>query len=153
MRIACPSCAIAYEVPDPLLKPGRAVRCASCGSKWSPSPVEAVETGLRPVVLLPDRDLMKEPAAPSPPRDTMTAMDMLAAGERRKGSSPLLAAAWLVSAVVLVGTLLTGVVLRQSVTAAWPASERLYDSLGIPVLLGPGSAARMDGQPTLSKAE
>ncbi len=35
MRILCPSCQAAYEVPDKLLSSGpRKVRCAKCGGDW-----------------------------------------------------------------------------------------------------------------------
>jgi predicted Zn finger-like uncharacterized protein len=36
MRVACPSCAAAYEVPDVLLTADRIVRCARCGENWKP---------------------------------------------------------------------------------------------------------------------
>ncbi|MCI0754489.1 zinc-ribbon domain-containing protein [Teichococcus vastitatis] len=36
MRIQCPDCAAAYEVPDTMLVPGRAVRCTRCGTRWQP---------------------------------------------------------------------------------------------------------------------
>ena len=41
MRIECPSCAARYEVPETRLAPGRAVRCARCGSDWVPLQAEA----------------------------------------------------------------------------------------------------------------
>lgn len=36
MRIQCPDCAAAYEVPEAMLVPGRPVRCARCGQRWQP---------------------------------------------------------------------------------------------------------------------
>ena len=36
MRIECPACAAAYDVPDTLLKPGRPVRCVRCNALWQP---------------------------------------------------------------------------------------------------------------------
>ncbi len=36
MRIACPSCSAAYDVPDSLMTAGRVVRCARCGGEWAP---------------------------------------------------------------------------------------------------------------------
>lgn len=38
MKIVCPACAAAYEVPMTLLKPGKAVRCARCAGEWVPPP-------------------------------------------------------------------------------------------------------------------
>src|ERR1700742_1418089 len=35
MRITCPSCNVAFELPTELLgKKGRALKCASCGHAW-----------------------------------------------------------------------------------------------------------------------
>ena len=42
MRITCPSCSAGYEVPDSLMPAGRIVRCARCGSEWTPVAVSAV---------------------------------------------------------------------------------------------------------------
>jgi predicted Zn finger-like uncharacterized protein len=44
MRIVCPACSAAYEVPDALLGTGRPVRCARCRQEWMPAdprPTEA----------------------------------------------------------------------------------------------------------------
>jgi predicted Zn finger-like uncharacterized protein len=38
MRIVCPGCEAAYEVPEAMLSPGRTVRCARCGRDWVPWP-------------------------------------------------------------------------------------------------------------------
>ena len=38
MRIVCPGCEAAYEVPEAMLSPGRTVRCARCGRGWIPLP-------------------------------------------------------------------------------------------------------------------
>ncbi|MBN9561411.1 MAG: zinc-ribbon domain-containing protein [Alphaproteobacteria bacterium] len=43
MRIVCPACSAAYEVPDALLGSPRPVRCARCGHEWQPEP--AAESG------------------------------------------------------------------------------------------------------------
>jgi len=46
MRVACPSCAAAYEVPDALLTADRTVRCARCGENWKPmAPVAGQRDG------------------------------------------------------------------------------------------------------------
>lgn len=39
MRIVCPSCAAAYEVPVERLGPGRAVQCSACKAGWTPRPL------------------------------------------------------------------------------------------------------------------
>ena len=39
MRIACPFCSAAYDVPAPLLREPRMVRCAQCSREWLVGPV------------------------------------------------------------------------------------------------------------------
>ena len=54
MRIACPTCQAAYEVPDTLLRPpapgaaARKVKCARCGNAWAP---EVPEAAAAPIAL------------------------------------------------------------------------------------------------------
>lgn len=36
MRLECPDCAAAYDVPESLVVPGREVRCVRCGHDWVP---------------------------------------------------------------------------------------------------------------------
>ena len=55
MRIVCPACAAAYEVPEARLRPGLVVRCARCGADWAqptpepePEPVPTPEPEAEP---------------------------------------------------------------------------------------------------------
>ena len=43
MRIVCPACSAAYEVPDGLLGTPRSVRCARCGHEWLPEAAKGAE--------------------------------------------------------------------------------------------------------------
>ena len=36
MRIECPGCDAAYEVPEAQIRPGRSVRCVRCAVQWRP---------------------------------------------------------------------------------------------------------------------
>ncbi|WP_372491113.1 zinc-ribbon domain-containing protein, partial [Falsiroseomonas oryziterrae] len=39
MRVACPACAAAYEIPDELLASGpRLLQCAACGAQFEAVP-------------------------------------------------------------------------------------------------------------------
>lgn len=58
MRIVCPNCDAAYEVPQTMLAPDRSVRCARCGQDWAP----AAALPLAPPALAPP-----SPASASPP--------------------------------------------------------------------------------------
>lgn len=70
MRIVCPGCEAAYEVPEAMLSPGRTVRCARCGRDWLPLP----EQGQAAVV---EEDI---PAAPpvEPPARELVARELAA---------------------------------------------------------------------------
>ena len=56
MRIVCPNCHAAYEVPESLVTGGKAVRCARCGTEWTPA-AEAP----------PPPEAAPRPAPPEPP--------------------------------------------------------------------------------------
>ncbi len=123
MRIDCPSCAAAYEVPDSLLAAGRTVRCARCGKDWVPVAEKPVEP---------------EPARPEhtpPPRDPVpagqSAMDRLAAQPAEPPSTLKLRIAWAASLIVLL--LLAGAAYgwRTQIMQAWPPSARAYAILGL----------------------
>lgn len=40
MKILCPECSSAYDIPIPLLGAGRRMRCANCGHIWLQTPVQ-----------------------------------------------------------------------------------------------------------------
>ena len=53
MRIACPSCSAAYDLPEEQLAAGRAVRCARCGAKWTPVAQAQPALAATPIVAPP----------------------------------------------------------------------------------------------------
>ena len=53
VRIVCPSCAAAYDVPETALAPGRAVRCGRCGTQWAPMPAKTRPPSDAPVLVPP----------------------------------------------------------------------------------------------------
>lgn len=147
MRIVCPSCSAAFEVPKTRLAPGQTVRCARCGQDWTPlaepepvfaaqpsalaeQPARAGSTGLAP-------ELSSKPANAFPPTPPLAEapkagrlrpmLDRLASiGE------PALMAGWAVSILVLAMLVWAAVTWRGDVMRAWPPSERLYTALGLP---------------------
>lgn len=68
MRIVCPNCDAAYEVPQTMLAPDRPVRCARCGQDWAPeaAPPEA-PSALAPPPPAPASPPVAPPAVPPPP--------------------------------------------------------------------------------------
>jgi predicted Zn finger-like uncharacterized protein len=138
MRIVCPSCSAAYDVPDSLVTAGRTVRCARCHGDWAPVaavpvPVPEPEVELAAV----------EPAVPAPPAVPAidngamlsaarpSAMDRLAAHPVGPPSRSRLRLAWAASLVVLILLVVGGYAWRDQIVAAWPPSARMYAAFGM----------------------
>jgi predicted Zn finger-like uncharacterized protein len=136
MRIVCPSCSAAYEVPDSLVTAGRVVRCARCGGDWTP-----VVTAPEPVPELAVTSV--EPGEPAPPAVATadggggwssprpSAMDRLAAHPAGPPSRLPLRLAWAASLVVVGLMIWGGYAWRSQIAAAWPPSTRMYAAFGL----------------------
>jgi predicted Zn finger-like uncharacterized protein len=125
MRIVCPSCSAAYDVPDSLVLPGRVVRCARCTQEWTP--VDAVPAEPYPVSPGP------MPPEIEPPISTIrqTAMNRLAAHPAEPPSKSGLRLAWAASILVIVLALGGAYAWRSQIFAVWPPSERAYALFGL----------------------
>ena len=143
MRIVCPSCAAAYEVPDAVVASGRNMRCARCATEFQPGQRSQppVPTGPAPI---------SDPAtavlgAPIPTSGAVTAERHVAGGagaaapvsQARLVSrlhailpAPPVLAGWALSLVLLVGIGAGALVWRQAIMHAWPPSTRLYAAFG-----------------------
>jgi predicted Zn finger-like uncharacterized protein len=155
MRIVCPSCSAAYDVPDSLVRAGRVVRCARCDGEWTP--VEASAVPPEEVLAAPMDELAtvppeEEPPGP-PPADPalpvpeahvpetpanriaaaprQSAMDRLVAQSTRPQSSTHLRLAWVASLVLLVLAAGAAYTWRAQIIAAWPPSAHAYAALGL----------------------
>ena len=139
MRIACPACNAAYQVPDDQLSEGRVVRCARCGTDWAPIeaiPADDGEAGREerpePVVEPRKAEPVVEPRKvavdeeipiPRPP--------VLPQAPRKPPGPALLVAAWVLSLAVVGGAIAGLYVGRERVMAVWPPSIRAYAPLGL----------------------
>jgi predicted Zn finger-like uncharacterized protein len=126
MRISCPFCEAAYDVPASVIQARRRLRCARCQSDWSPQ----AESSAEPVPPEP------APLAIAPPAVAVAPAERLAP-EVPPAPPPAGAPAWLVLAAWVLSFALLGaagwgaVTWRQPVMQAWPASVRLYAVLGL----------------------
>jgi len=134
MRIACPSCAAGYDVPDSLVTPGRVTRCARCGREWIP-----IEAQPEPSAE-PEPPPQPEPAAAPAPSAAraeavaparQSAMDRLAAHSIPVGPSVVLRLAWAASVFLLVLLIVAAIVWRSDIVTAWPPSARAYAAFGL----------------------
>ncbi len=153
MRIVCPSCSAAFEVPKTRLAPGQAVRCARCGTGWTPlaapEPAKVAQSGVAQSTVAQSEVAQSEqsPERPLPSRNPepviLTKSAVLAAPRRTLlapllnrlnltlMAEPALVAGWTVSIAVLLALVWAAVIWRSDVMHAWPPSERLYTTLGL----------------------
>jgi predicted Zn finger-like uncharacterized protein len=144
MRIACPACSAAYEVPDALVGKGRRLRCTRCSHAWMAAPSgEAPVLGTSPDTPL-GTPLAPPPSAPQPqfeppppvpmPRRAPQLIDpplpQLGDAPARREANPLLWAAWIGSVLMLVLAAALLWAYRAEVVAAWPPAARLFMALG-----------------------
>lgn len=128
MRITCPSCSAGYEVPDSLMPAGRIVRCARCGSEWTPVAVTATAGEVDARAAEQAFPAAEEAASWSVARQS--AMDRLAANPARTPSRLPLRLAWAASVLVLVVVVWAVFAGRTDIAAAWPPSGRVYALFG-----------------------
>jgi predicted Zn finger-like uncharacterized protein len=137
MRIVCPSCAAAYDVPEGLLSGRNAVRCARCATEWQPTrpepapiPVAARRDPPTPPRPIPDARL-RPPPRPADPAAPKAIDRLMATPQRRQRAGLALSIAWLGSILLVAALLGAGYVERAQVMAVWPPSIRLYAALGL----------------------
>ncbi len=126
MRIVCPSCHAAYDVPDQVVARRRKLRCARCGADFTAAGSEPAVQPRPAPAQTPDapRVLAAEPRpaaivdpAPRPGPDKPPA---------RAG----VVASWVASFAVLGMMGWSAVNWRVSIMQAWPAATRVYVALG-----------------------
>jgi predicted Zn finger-like uncharacterized protein len=137
MRIRCPSCSATYDVPAALISPPRTVRCAQCAHDWVATPVAEDDTPYDAEHEAPAEHAIGD-AAQVARQDRVDeieppiAMDRLVAirdPAPRRGH--LLTVAWAASFVVLAGLGFAGYAKRDAMMEHWPASKRIYATLGL----------------------
>ncbi len=93
MRIECPGCEAAYEVPEAQMRPGRSVRCACCDVLWQPVSEPAMAMSQPAVMAAPER--AAEIVMPEPPTVEEAAGTPQAGSDRvrlRQSAAPTAAA-------------------------------------------------------------
>ena len=154
MRIVCPTCAAAYEVPEGMLGAGRPVRCARCGGEWAPATTTSATVGLgdrsaiehvgdlpgpgAPTATVFDRaPQATEAAAAFPHAAAPSPFSELHAAAATPGAASsfdettTVRAAWAASVVLLLALAWGAYAWRGEIMHAWPPSERLYAALGL----------------------
>jgi predicted Zn finger-like uncharacterized protein len=145
MRVVCPSCAAAYEVPEAKLAAGvRRLRCAACGAEWalpppeepsSPPPPEPAPAAAAAPPAEPPAEPPPAPAGVTPP---LRAPAELLAGPPGEAESPprppasgAVVAAWAASVLLLLGCGVAVFYFQAEILRAWPPAARFYGLLGL----------------------
>jgi predicted Zn finger-like uncharacterized protein len=74
MRIACPFCSAAYDVPAPLLREPRMVRCAQCSREWLVGPISSEPARTQPKSPVAEPPVYGSEATRTPPAATATVL-------------------------------------------------------------------------------
>lgn len=129
MRIVCPSCDVAYDVPDAALTARPLMRCARCAHEFKlPAPPGFVEPPQAPPPApreTPPFDPDPDPLDAPPPKPAHQRPEPATADRR------LVLGAWAASFAVILLAMGLGVSYRRPVMHAWPASIRLYAVFGM----------------------
>jgi predicted Zn finger-like uncharacterized protein len=155
MILTCPECATRYFVDDERIVPqGRAVRCASCGARWTAKPDEPLE-----LVATPEEGAVAVEPFPRPeraadvrdlPADELPRVFRDRAQTQRKvRHAATTGVVWAVLAGVFVILLGAAVVLRQDIATLWPRTAGAYAMAGLPVNLVGLAIENQHAQPAL----
>ena len=129
MRIVCPGCAAAYEVPDRLLAADRPVRCVRCGHGWVPELIAAMSppagSASLPSVPAPELSPFVQASETFAPMEPPRPAGLAAAGRPAPRRNVPLRLAWAASVLLLVGMGAAGWVYRAELGEAWPPARRM----------------------------
>lgn len=155
MLVRCPTCASRYELAPELLPAGQILRCAHCRDAWVHAPEDAPAA--------PEAPRAEAPEIVAAARFSRPGAVAAAAGaprragrDRRLPRLPSGVAAAALS-VALLGSGMAAVAAKASLVAAFPPSQAVFATLGLPVNLSGlalgdirSSIVTGDGPPTLT---
>lgn len=143
LRIECPSCAAAYDVPaETLGANGRKVRCSACQTLWlaksQPDPAEAMadEPVVEAAEIMPPGEIESPVTDVQPPPVVAPVKRRRPWHERIGERMPTQRARWPYAAGLALVIGLGGLAgLRKTIVHHVPEAGRIYAALGLPVNL------------------
>ncbi len=136
MILTCPECATSYFVDDSKIPPGgRAVKCASCGARWTAAQPEVEEAEPEAMVL----EATPADAEPLAPLNAFTGDDLPKAFRARKDTERKVREAtatgvvWAGMAAALALLVALALIFRVDVVKLWPQTASAYAGVGLPV--------------------
>ena len=140
MILTCPECATSYFVDDSKIPAeGRAVKCASCGARWTANPGFAPEVEAELVVeevqtLSTEGGASAEtPISELPGEALPKAFRAKADTERRVREAAATGVIWAGMAAALVLLIALAIIFRVEVVRMWPRTASAYAGVGLPV--------------------
>ena len=141
MILTCPDCASSYFVPDEAIRGPRAVRCSSCGKRWTAEPaieldlVSTPEEGAiaqEPAVIAPEPE--PEPTLAELPGEALPKVYRARAdAERRLKEAAGTGINWAGMSAALAVTIAASVVFRVDMVRIWPRTAGAFAAVGLPV--------------------
>jgi predicted Zn finger-like uncharacterized protein len=139
MILTCPDCATSYFVDDAKIGPdGRAVRCASCGTRWTAT--REHEPDLELVADPEQGAFAREAAEPeAPPVEALAGEELPKVFRARAHSDKKVRQAatqgviWGAVAATLAVIIALAIVFRADVVRMWPRSATAFAAVGMPV--------------------
>lgn len=128
MRLTCPACAAAYNVPDAMIGTGRQMRCARCGHQWFATPAQGIIEPSEPAIATPPEE--PPPAPVTPPAAIPIVPAPAPAPENPQKGGARLVLAWLASILAVAGSGAAAWMYRAEIEALWPPFGRLVAWLG-----------------------
>lgn len=152
MRVTCPNCSAAYEVPEATIGAGRKLRCARCRHDWrvepptppaAPAPTAAAppmppapqppagpaQAPAEAPAASPDRPPGRPPRPPRHPQPIDPPLPRL--GDAPPQGRTALILAWAASGLFMLGFVAALLLFRAELAEAWPPMARLYRALGL----------------------
>lgn len=138
MILTCPECATSYFVDDSKIPAeGRAVKCASCGHRWSAQPPSELEldiSGEEGAVAREAAEALDEtPVAELSGEALPRAFRAKAETDRRVREAAATGVIWAGMAGALVVMIAVALVFRVNVVRIWPQAASAYAGIGMPV--------------------
>jgi predicted Zn finger-like uncharacterized protein len=138
MILTCPDCASRYFVDDAKVGPdGRAVRCASCGHKWTAhleTPLELTTTPMGAMAVGSDAAVAETPSVSELPGEALPKVFReKASNEKRVREAAATGVIWAALTACLLVIVALGVVFRVEVVKLVPRTAGAFAAVGLPV--------------------
>jgi predicted Zn finger-like uncharacterized protein len=139
MILTCPDCASSYFVDDKVMTAPRAVRCTTCGKRWTADPTLDLVSTPEEGAIAVDPAKAASAAAPEPSLAELPGEELPKAyrarvnAERRLREAAGTGIIWAGMAAAMAVIVAAAVVFRVDLVRLWPRTAGAFASVGLPV--------------------